>query len=190
MKYLSLDLETTCVEKKNPHNIIGISCVVENTDIKDIPVNYLPHFTCLIDQHWWEGNAFALQMNAWLLKKIANKKWEDGKPYKILDKKEWVPALMAFLDEHFGNERITLAGKNVGTFDLQFLPEVLQSRFRARVLDIGSVFVDWNKDALPGMKECMEIAGVSGSVTHDMYQDACDNILVLRSKYYPKPEKV
>ena len=100
MKYVSLDLETTCVERKNPNNIIGFSFVVEDSNVRGIPVDYLPHCTGLIDQQWWEGNAFALQMNAKYLKMIANRKYTHLKPYHIYDKKDWVPAVLEFLKLH------------------------------------------------------------------------------------------
>lgn len=182
MKYVSLDLETTCVEEKSFRNIIGLSMIVEDTMVRGIPTGQLPHFTCLIDQGWWSGNAYALQMNARFLRMIATKTG----PYQVLCPNDARQYASDFLDEHFPDAKygIVLAGKNVAGFDYQFLPTSLQKKFNFRMIDVGNHFIDWhNDDMVPGMAQCMSRSGITPNVTHDMYMDAQDNIACLRATY-------
>jgi oligoribonuclease (3'-5' exoribonuclease) len=61
MKYLSLDLETTCLQP-SPKHILQVSMVVEDTDLALVPVTGLPHFTCFVKHDRIEGEAYALGM--------------------------------------------------------------------------------------------------------------------------------
>lgn len=200
MKYVSLDIETTGLNPKTPENILGISMVVEDTSKPDTPLMQLPHFTCFIGHEHISGSPFALHLNAWILKEIDN--WLNGKPTKypcyfptgpddkylaglngMYPKGTWLEEAMLFLDKHFGTNRINLAGKNVGCFDLQFLPSMLAERFRSRIIDAGSVLVDWSRDALLDLGTLKKRAGLGDVVSHDMYEDALDVIAVLRTTY-------
>lgn len=203
MKYVSLDIETTCLDPRVPENILGISMVVEDTDHPEVPLTQLPHFTCIIGHERVEGSPFALAMNAWILYEID--KWFKGKPTKypvyhslrgptkwlagmngMYPEGTWLSEAMRFLDHHFKTDRINCAGKNVAGFDLQFMPEMLRQRFRSRVIDAGSVLVDWNRDALLDLATLKKRAGLADVVSHNMYEDALDVIAVLRPTYPKK----
>lgn len=73
---------------------------------------------------------------------------------------------------------ITACGKNFGTFDLQFLKQLPQwselIRVRSRIIDPATLLVTPNDKDLPGLKTCMERAGLKGDVTHNALQDAID----------------
>jgi len=161
--------------------------VVEDTnDIK--PLSELPHFTCFVKQpEPITGSFYALGLNGWILDIISGRK-ENHTPYPILEPlgyfEAWQRSATLFLDDHFGNERITVAGKNVAGFDIPFLPKCLQARFRHRVIDPGTLFTDWENDkCIPDLGKCKERAGLEATVAHDTYDDAIDVIRLLRTKY-------
>lgn len=180
VKYVSLDLETTGL---NPEkcNILMVSMVVEDTKNK-LPLKELPHFTRIIKPNSIIGEPYALWLNGWILEMLAGQK---EPKYPILEEEQFVPHVLTFLQEQFPDvKRVVLAGKNVGTFDMRFLPKTLQSKFFHRVLDPGSIFIDWNVDEVPpDMKLCKERVSLSGEVTHDAYEDALDVISLLRTRY-------
>lgn len=203
MKYVSLDIETTCLSPREHRNILGISMVVEDTS-KIIPVRELPHFTCVIDQGTFEGSAEALAMNSWILEMITAGRRRQYTKYPVFNTNtsssvpavrpeqdyaqvgSWVQRAQSFLNKHFEvGKRITVAGKNVAGFDIQFLPPDLQRRFKHRVIDVGSVFVDWTDEqgeVIPSL-DSLKAAYTMGAVSHDMYDDACDVIEILRKSY-------
>ena len=128
MKYISLDLETTGLDPVEDQ-ILQISMVVEDTAIR-CPLEELPHFTAFVKHPRISGNTYALGMNGWILDIISGRKTnETGYPilprYPTADG-SWDVQAQAFLTEHFGRARITVAGKNVAGFDIPFLPKELQ----------------------------------------------------------------
>jgi oligoribonuclease (3'-5' exoribonuclease) len=186
VKYLSFDIETTGTEVKAPDRILMLSAVVEDTS-NLLPLDKLPHFTCFVAQDTYKGEAFALALNAWILKEIAQ--WEKTywKPqalqyipkYKVYSGEGWTDPFLTFLKEHFGKDRVTMAGKNVGTFDFQFLPPHVQNRFRHRMIDPGSLFCNFDKEVPPSLDEICQPLGMT-AVTHDAYEDALKVIEVIR----------
>lgn len=179
MKYLALDLETTGL-RPGTDQVLQLSMVVEdsakNTDLRE-----LPHFTCFIKHDEIIGQPFALAMNSWILNIISGRNLGS---YPILSPTEAEAKCLEFLDLHFGSDRITVAGKNVAGFDIPFLPESIRSLFRHRVIDPGSMFIDWNKDrAAPDLSACNVRAGLDSNVYHDAYQDALAIVALLRTTY-------
>jgi hypothetical protein len=184
MKYVSLDLETTGIEDKRPENILMLSMVVEDTlDIQ--PLEKLSNFTCFIKQDNIQGETYALSMNSWILDIIS------GRSINLTEIPVIQPELITwkinqFLDYYFGigNNKIILAGKNVGNFDYQFLPSQIQKRFSHAMIDPGPIFLDFLKDKkVPDLKTCKLRSGINTEVSHDAYKDALDTIAVLRTKY-------
>lgn len=212
MKYLSIDLETSRLNPKTPDGILMASFVVEDTE-NQIPVNELPHLTLLIDQG--EGSIapwsrVAISMNAWILMAIeinskTNKKQTierlrsiiatetldravaASESYQVVSGAAGLEAaVLPWFDEHFGpKSRINVAGKNAAGFDIPFLPPRISSRFRARVIDPGTLFVNFKTDSeLPAMDQCLARSGVEMIGTaHDALADARATIAILRSKY-------
>ena len=199
MKYVSLDIETTGLEPKRPENIIGLSFVVEDTDRPDVPLRNLPSLTLVIDQGRFEGEPYALSLNSWLFDMIVDSRkgkdtqyrvvsWGDGNAlhntlYGYVPYGGWEHLVLDFLEAHFGNKSITVAGKNVAGFDMQFMTQIIQRRFKHRVIDVGSVFADFIRpNPIPSLDELKKEHGM-GDVSHDMYDDALDVIALLRKKY-------
>jgi hypothetical protein len=211
MKYLSLDIETTCLKPKIPTNVLMVSIVVEDTkNIK--PLKELPHLTFFLSQidDKYTGSSYALSLNSWILKIISKniKKFEQpDNPWTaenhqvIVDKESGYlifnygfdnclleQTIKTFLESSFPDfpkTRVTLAGKNVAIFDYQFLPEWFQDCFKHRMIDPGSVFIDFNddKDTIKGTEQLKKSLGLPYEVTHNAYEDALDIISILRKKY-------
>ncbi len=194
MKYLSLDLETTCLQAA-PEHILQVSMVVEDTELKGIPVTELPHFTCFVKHDRIEGEAYALGMNGWILDIISGRN-KTTQPYPILKGKSakklvetgywdtWTSEALAFLKKQFGDKKITVAGKNVAGFDIPFLPKEVSSLFRHKVLDPGPLLVNWlEDDQVPNFEKCKQRAGIDTPVAHDAREDAMDVIRCLRKFY-------
>ncbi len=181
MKYLSLDLETTCLQP-SPDHILQFSAVVEDTELKGIPVKDLPHFTCFVKHDRISGEAYALGMNGWILDFVSGR--VKNPPYPVLNSVEWVLEAQEFIKRHFGTSKVTVAGKNVAGFDIPFLPESLRRSLRHKVLDPGTLFVEWaTDDQVPNFDQCKQRAGTAGPVAHDAREDAMDVILLLRKFY-------
>lgn len=199
MRYVSLDLETTGLDPQRCQPIMA-ALVIEDTDHPEVPVESLPTFACLIEHPFYHGEAYALHMNAWILKALADghtktirSPWPDGIGIPIYSALEWENNARTFLIDHIGGHAnpvpgrpfITVAGKNVATFDLHFLEPrgPLMRLFRHRVIDAGSVFVDWRGEALPDLAAVKHRCGLGGVVSHDAVDDARDVIRCLRMSY-------
>jgi oligoribonuclease (3'-5' exoribonuclease) len=178
MKYISLDIETTSLES-NPNNILMISMVVEDSQERQ-PLIELPHFTCLIKRDKYEGQPYALGLNGWIFKQISG---QEKAKYPIYKNDEWILKALIFLSNNFGDKKVTIAGKNVASFDLQFLPIELKKKFHHRCIDPGSTFIDWSKDTVLDLSSLKKSLNLSEIVTHDAYEDALDVINVLRKSY-------
>ncbi len=184
MKYVSLDLETTGIEDKSPKNILMVSLVVEDPR-NMVPLDMLPHFTCFVRYPTISGEPYALAMNGWILDIISGRK-DNKTGYPIYNQGEWIAEANKFLSHHFGDieGKIPVAGKNVGTFDLKFMPEALQRRFSYKVIDPAMKFTDLlNDDKVAGLETCKKRAGLEPVVSHDAREDALDVISVLRTTY-------
>lgn len=178
MRYVSFDLETTSLDPKAT-NILMASMVLEDTkDLK--PLKDLPHFTCFVRQDEIVGDVGALAMNSWILRHLAGNCTSKHPTYSLVGA---FSKMHEFLDRHFGSDRVTLAGANVGAFDYQFIKEAFKGRFRHRMIDVGSVFIDFSRESPMGLGEIKSSLGSDPKVSHNAYEDALDVIALLRNKY-------
>lgn len=189
MKYISIDLETTGLDA-NRHQILEFGAVIEDTDTP-IALGDLPSFHAYLLWDEVIGDPFALAMNYKILSIISdNKQWKD---HNIITPDNLGPLFKKFIDENFSgfttsyDKKVTVAGKNFGNFDNQFLknlPNFFEHvSFEHRFLDPGSIFFDPTQDKkLPGLDTCLERVGVRKSVAHTAVEDAKDVILALRGK--------
>lgn len=179
MKYVSIDIETTCIEPKCPDNILMVAMLVEDTKNK-VPREEIPTFACLINRPVYSGAPFALSMNSWIFDILAKK---DNSKYPIYESNEWASKAIQFLRTYFSpDDDMFAAGKNVGGFDLRFFPDELKSIFHYRHIDPGSVFIDWDKGPI-SLSEIKKKLGINGDVTHDAVDDAWDIVQILRTTY-------
>lgn len=192
MRYISLDLETTGGRPAR-HQIIELAAVVEDT--KNLrPLAELPYFRRVVRHPEYVGTAGALALNAGLLRELARK---EPNP-ELCEPAELLPQLREFLlAQGFKTDKnncvaITMAGKNIASFDLGFLRELpgygTLVRAEPAMLDPAAFYLNWRKDTrLPTMQTCKARAGFADdTVAHQALADALDVIELLRP-FYERP---
>lgn len=211
MRYVAIDLETTGLDPR-VDQVLMAALIIEDTTDPTRPVEDLPTFAGLVRPRGGRivGDPYALSLNSWILQALASAK-DYGSPlvnvvgksydhfpvyhgstdyvqdFEDTDCGWWEAAAHQFLNRNFDPlEKINVAGKNAAGFDLRFLSQEgsLVKRFRHRVLDPGSVFVDWSKDCLPSLGDLKKQLSLQGPVTHDAVEDARDVIRALRQSYW------
>ena len=86
-----------------------------------------------------------------------------------------------------GPSPYTAAGKNFAGFDRTFLPPPVARLFRHRVLDPGSMFINWSDPHLAELATIKTRLGLDGEVAHDALEDARDVIRCVRlAPGYPR----
>lgn len=187
MRYVSIDLETLGLNYQTC-DMIEFGAVVDDLKVQ-APLEELPRFHCYIEKENYRGEPYAMAMHSKILKRIATKE----KGWKYVSDRDLGRKFLFFLgDVGFKiGDVLTIAGKNYGTFDRDFLKEVpgffqtinASGRFHHRVFDIGPLFFDSLIDSeIPNLKTCMERAGVEGEVKHTAVEDCLDVIRCIRSK--------
>lgn len=179
--YCSLDIETTGLNPAK-HQIIELACVVETDWVT--PVEKLPHLHLFVEHEEIRGETTALAMNDRILAELA-KPWDERCAETV-----WASgvlnAIRAFLKRHAGDGPWTLAGKNVGTFDMRFLEQLPgwnRDTFRRRVIDPGSMWMVPADAVLPDTAECLKRAGVINTRPHHAIADAEAVIEMVRAKF-------
>ncbi len=176
MTYAAIDTETTGLNPEK-HKILEIGVVIDDCEN---PVEELRKERIVLNHPLpIEGHPKALEMNKGLIEEIQEGQSDD------LYKPEWAAAALAVLFDDV-KQPITLAGKNVGSFDLRFLERLDHFKdlltVRRRVLDPSVLF--WNPtidDRPPDLKTCKQRAGFNATdVTHNAMQDALDVVRLLR----------
>lgn len=196
MKYISLDIESCGLNPKNC-DILQFAAVID--DLSDpLPIEELPKFQTYFIQETYKGEPYALGMHPQIFKKIANaqrnriEENEFGERFmNILDLPS---ALKYFLQKNgvpenprTGKIRITVAGKNVGMFDLPFLNEKLKNGWGDitilhRVIDPAILYYLPGDKNLPDSATCLERAGMAGEVAHTALEDAIMVVKLIRNK--------
>ncbi|UOQ75657.1 hypothetical protein MUN84_13360 [Hymenobacter sp. 5516J-16] len=189
MRYLSLDLETSG-GKPQRHQVLELAAVVEDTK-KLLPLAELPAFRRVVRHPEYVGTAGALALNARLLQELAKK---EPNP-ELCTPEELLPQLREFLLAHgFKPDKqncvtVTMAGKNIASFDLGFLRELpgygTLVRAEPAMLDPAAFYLNWRKDTrLPTMQICKARAGFEDdTVAHEALADALDVVQLLRPFY-------
>ena len=189
MRYLSLDLETS---GSNPsrHQILELAAVVEDSR-HPLPLAELPAFRRVVRHPEYAGTAGAIALNARLFQELAQK---TPNP-ELCGPAELLPQLREFLLLHgFRADRkdcvaVTMAGKNIGVFDLGFLKELpgygILVRAEPAMLDPAAFYLNWHKDSrLPSMSICKARAQFDDrEVAHEALADALDVVRLLRPFY-------
>ena len=189
MRYVSLDLETSGSNPRR-HQILELAAVIEDSR-HPLPLAELPAFRRVVRHPEYVGTAGALALNARLLQELAQK---DFNPELCLPD-ELLPQLREFLLAHgFRPDAkdcvsVTMAGKNIGVFDLGFLKELpgygTLVRAEPAMLDPAVFYLNWHKDSrLPSMSICKARARFSDrEVAHEALADALDVVRLLRPFY-------
>jgi oligoribonuclease len=182
MKYCSIDIETTGLDPQ-ACQILEVGAVIEDTS-NPLPLDELPVFHTYIVHHEIRGDAFALSMNSAILRKIANWKSDNsGASYTSPDQlggrmKSW------FESNGIDPNRVTPAGKNFSSFDLQFLkcqPFFVDSvKFNHRAIDPAILYWRKGDEKIPDSKTCYERAGITKEVAHTAVADALEIVDLIR----------
>lgn len=172
--YLAIDLETTGLDPTEDL-ILQIGAIYDDGVS---PVSELKRFSVNVTYKRYHGTAYALAMNAEILSQPG------------LERKEAIAAFNAFIAS-LPEGKITLAGKNVGAFDLQFLKnetvylddnedhderflEYDTKRFAHRILDVGSLYA-MDFDSIPPLEQIMAHLGL-GAQEHSALAD-CEAVV-------------
>lgn len=187
-RYISIDIETTGLDPERCQ-ILEIGAVIE--DWKK-PILQLPTFQCFVQHEEYRGQPRALLMNSRILKILTNPEYLT--PLDTAHHQEYHIFQSHMVYDHFAkwlvandfsDGKITVAGKNFGSFDLQFLKhlpnfQLIASRFRHRFIDPAMLY--WEPDDIvpPNTKECLIRAGMPVEITHEAVGDAQQVIKLIR----------
>lgn len=168
LKYIAGDLETTGL---NPSNcqVIEMAFVLEDVN-NPKPIHELPHFHTFIKHTLIIGEWEALQMNGGLLAQAQQYGLGPSDAWDALEK--WLQGF-GFSPEN----KVFVAGKNFGNFDLQFIPKRIREYFKHRFIDPGSVFIDWENGPASLGKF------LDGEPAHEAMPDALAVVEALRKSY-------
>lgn len=208
MKYCSFDIETAGLDPQ-VNNILQIGVVLEDTKAQR-PLSELPKFRFYVWSPKVVGSMYALNLNKWMFALLADYEKRQRVLYQTEISFDPVTNCTTYIGPHWNiatslyawlrdqghevpldSKRLVLnvAGKNFATFDKLFLEGQVRDwnklfKIRQRIIDPGILFIDWqNDEAVPGLQQCKERAGISGDVTHDAVDDALDVIALLRTQY-------
>jgi oligoribonuclease len=196
MRYVSLDLETSGSDPLR-HQVLELAAVVEDTRrTASTPLGELPSFRRALRHPEITGTAGALALNARLLEELSDKTKADAPD--ICGPAEVLPQLREFLLANGfkldpkNRVSFTIAGKNIGVFDIPFLRQLpgwgTIIRAEPAVLDPASFYLNWHKDSrLPSMLICQARSGMpEPHVAHEALADALEVVRLLRP-FYERP---
>lgn len=172
--YLSIDLETTGLDPDFCQTL-EIGAVL---DYQDRPIMDCPHFRAVLKHDRITGDAYALAMNADLLRESID---HGSTPQRAVE------LFICWLEQHVGNARLHLLGKNVGSFDVQFLkklPGFPLDRFSYRHLEVGSLMADRHGvDSLSDLYRLLETTCNFPGRAHTAVYDARMALAICRKKW-------
>lgn len=182
MKYVSIDIETTGL---NPEtcDIVEIAAIADDWSNPQ-PLESLFRFHCYVlpANGVYKGEPYALSMHPESFRRIS--KLEGSYDYFLPGEvcaniQKW----MYNIGLNCSNG-ITVAGKNFGIFDFQFLKRLpnWNLKINHRVIDVGNLYLEKNDTKIPDSKECLKRAGIGGEVSHTAMEDALDVVKLVRKK--------
>ena len=189
MRYVSLDLETSGPHPQR-HQVLELAAVIEDSR-RPLPLAELPAFRRVVRHPEYVGTAGALALNARLLVELASK----APNPELCTPDELLPQFYEFLLAHGfrpganGHISVTMAGKNVASYDLGFLKELpgwgRLVRADPAMLDPAAFYLNWRKDSrLPSLSICKARAQFPDrDVAHEALADALDVVRLLRPFY-------
>lgn len=194
-RYISIDIETTGLDPETCQ-ILEIGAIIE--DGKS-PIEELPTFQCYVKHSMYCGEPYALAMNSKIFEKLAGTKslvpfcGNTHRLWNIIEYTEVIEHFTEWLESNSYQGSITAAGKNFGSFDLQFLKllpgfQQLAPHFRHRYIDPAILYWEPSVDgfALPDLITCLTRAGIPEKVTHTALEDATLVIKLIRHYYAVK----
>ena len=195
--YVSIDTETTGLDPETCQ-ILEVGAVIDDWTT---PFALLPKFRCYVNNGAIAGQPYALSMHPKILRAIAtgrtefsghqhneNGGWREDEEVPI-----YHAGRVAYIFEEWlrsnrlqpSSKKLTVAGKNYGAFDHQFLKRLPQFteyiKMQHRFIDPGNLYYDPSiDDGPPDTKECMVRAGIEGEVSHTAVEDAMTVVKLIR----------
>lgn len=156
-EFLSVDVETTGLDA-DKDMVIQLGAVAFDLDGNS------EEFSNYVSWPRYGGDAFALQMNAVILKKLAT---EEHPPVHAVAAgfKAWLEAKCV--------PRVIPVGWNVGSFDCAFLKKWGITQFNHRCIELGTLYMN-PETFKPGTSNDATKKWFDRDVTHDALQDARD----------------
>ncbi len=178
LSYVSIDIETTGLDPETCQ-ILEIGAVWDDWTRT---IDTLPVYHRLVYHKEYRGSAYALALNANLLKHLSGQRepwWRD--PDQVADD------FAAWLKEQCGwdgKRALTPAGKNFASFDRQFLKRLPRFeqvvKLHHRTLDPAILWWRPEDEKLPDSKTCYERAGLDNKVAHTAVEDAQAVVRLIR----------
>ncbi|MEJ7660368.1 MAG: hypothetical protein WKG07_12490 [Hymenobacter sp.] len=143
------------------------------------------------------GTAGALALNAGLLRELADKANADApdicRPEEVLPQLREFLLANGFKPDKKDRVSVTIAGKNVATFDLLFLRELpgwgTLIKAEPATLDPAAFYLNWHKDSRlhpPCSSARLRAGDAEPHVAHQALADALEVVRLLRPFYeYP-----
>lgn len=203
MRYCSLDLETTGLEPDKDQILQVGACIADERG------EIFYELDILVAHDRYEGDPFALNMNAWIFEKLAHLTPEDfkfdqdgpGTPPRAVHINDLRLFLHRWLWIPFQKNRVIFAGKNIDSYDKLFLQKI--DFFKpgpfpidfghvngGASLDPGVLWYDPARDVkIPKTAECCRRAGIDNTVTHNALEDARQTVQLI-TKYWEKIAKL
>jgi DNA polymerase III epsilon subunit-like protein len=184
MKFLSIDIETTGLDPQK-NQILEFGAVAIDTSCGNAP--YVDDFRAVFIHQELTGNPIALTMNSELINEINillktkdfdydEFNYNKSNDVYVRNTEEFQKYFDEWLESIGFTGRLTLAGKNLASFDLKFLEAAgIKIKYRHRMIDPAILYVDWATDeTLPDLQQCLDRAGIVKNVEHTSIADAMD----------------
>lgn len=210
MRYISLDIETTGLLAKDQY-VLQIGAVADAWDGSHLDRVNSPYSLNLFITYgfdpWQRADDFVMKMHkasglydewhtAPRIGQTQTQTQTDKPVWGSVNVNQaaatfrcWLNCI-GFVDPEDPRPRITVAGKNVASFDMPFLRQCIPNwnthfSIKQRVLDPGILYLRPTEDQeVPDQSECLKRAGLPSHVSHDAVDDARQVIQLLRHKLY------
>lgn len=177
MKYFSLDLETTGLDPERDQ-ILEIGIVYDDLEK---PWSERGVWNCLIQHERISGDPYALAMNASILDMISGRVRSTS---LIMSPSEASQGLVEWVRGYAPDGKITLAGKNVASFDWPFLKRFgAPFNVRHRMIDPAMFYMRADDAEVPNLQTCLIRAGLPDAVEHRAVADAEQVCRLIRRHY-------
>ena len=207
MRYISIDIETTGLDPAK-HDVVEVAAVIDDLNVQ-APLDELPTFHCYVLSHSgvYQTDPYCAFLHQAIFNKIAKNGRYPDKEGKFVFRDSVADKFETWLlangfgkagDTNIAGVRngviikelpkFTPAGKNFGSFDLQFLKRMgfTHDRFRIhhRAIDPAMLYFDPRRDTeLPNLQACMDRAGILDTVDHTGLGDALQVVKLIRHKF-------
>lgn len=185
MRYFSLDVETTSLDPQNGA-IVQFAIVQDDLD-NQAPIDELKSMCAwVVDEKTMTWNLSTVHFHRHRLNDLMHAYYYD----ETVTYSELLFDAYCFLKKcGIGdNEAITVAGKNVASFDLPFIRACIPNwddciKISSRVIDPAFSFLRPGDRRLPSLDECLRHNGFGYTSSHDALGDALDIVRLVRLAY-------